>query len=130
MTVERLTDGAFTRTNLVLSAAVGVGAGIALGVIRLILGWPLVPLLLLTYALALGLTAYSSDLYIAIAWDTAGVTTGSVTVPLVLALGLGLVVALERADGFGILSTASVGPIVSVLARGLCVEHCVARRAP
>ena len=41
-----------------------------------------------------------------------------------------LVVALERADGFGILSTASVGPIISVLARGLCVEHCVASRAP
>ena len=96
----------------------GASALLALG----LFGWG--------YSLALVLTAYSSDLYIAIAWDTAGVTTGSVTVPLVLALGLGLVVALERADGFGILSTASVGPIVSVLARGLCVEHCVASRAP
>ena len=59
----------------------------------------------------------SSDL-----WDSAGVTTGPVTVPLVLAMGLGLGGAVDAQEGFGILAMASVGPIISVLLVSLWVE--------
>ena len=54
-----------------------------------------------------------------VAWDSAGVTTGPVTVPLVLAMGLGLGKAVSAVEGFGILSMASIGPIIAVLGMGL-----------
>ena len=57
-----------------------------------------------------------------IAWDSAGVTTGPVTVPLVLAMGLGLGNAVSAVEGFGILSLASICPIVAVLTMGLVIQ--------
>ena len=83
----------------------------------LALTWLLVP----GYLLALAMTLLSSEEYVNLAWDSAGVTTGPVTVPLVLALGLGLGRTVGVAEGFGVLAMASVGPIVSVLAVGLWV---------
>ena len=56
------------------------------------------------------------------AWDSAGVTTGPVTVPLVLAMGLGLGNAVSAVEGFGILSLASICPIVAVLSMGLVIQ--------
>ena len=56
------------------------------------------------------------------AWDSAGVTTGPVTVPLVLAMGLGLGNAVSAVEGFGILSMASIGPIIAVLSTGLYIR--------
>ena len=58
-----------------------------------------------------------------IAWDSAGVTTGPITVPLVLAMGLGFGNAPHAVEGFGILSMASIGPILSVLGTGLWVQY-------
>ena len=58
-----------------------------------------------------------------IAWDSAGVTTGPITVPLVLAMGLGFGDAMDATEGFGILSMASIGPILSVMATGLWVQY-------
>ena len=65
------------------------------------------------------LTFLSSEEFVNIAWDSAGVTTGPITVPLVLAMGLGIGNAVQVVDGFGMLSMASIGPILSVLATGL-----------
>jgi hypothetical protein len=58
-----------------------------------------------------------------VAWDSAGVTTGPITVPLVLAMGLGLGDAVDAIEGFGILSLASIGPILTVLLTGLWVQY-------
>lgn len=121
-TVENLTDGAFPRRLLIQAVAVGVALGIALGVAKLVFQWPILPLLLGGYALALVGTLWSSEEYVALAWDSAGVTTGPVTVPLVLALGLGLGRAVGAAEGFGILAMASLGPIVSVLLVGFWIR--------
>jgi len=71
--------------------------------------------LLTAYAIALVLTAFSKEEVVAVAWDSAGVTTGPVTVPLVVALGLGISRGMGVGDGFGILSCASVSPIIFVL---------------
>eukprot|EP00283_Hemiselmis_rufescens_P017774 CAMPEP_0173465358 /NCGR_PEP_ID=MMETSP1357-20121228/71485_1 /TAXON_ID=77926 /ORGANISM="Hemiselmis rufescens, Strain PCC563" /LENGTH=563 /DNA_ID=CAMNT_0014433335 /DNA_START=38 /DNA_END=1726 /DNA_ORIENTATION=- len=103
-TVEKLTDKGLTQRQVVLSVAVGVGTGTALGLLKIIWGIPLMYLLVPGYAIALALTVPSQEVYVCVAWDSAGVTTGPVTVPLVISLGLGIGKAVGVADGFGILS--------------------------
>ena len=122
VTVQNLTDGAFTKKLLIRSVAAGVGLGAALGVAKVIFAIPIALLIIPAYLLALALTVISSEEYVNLAWDSAGVTTGPVTVPLVLALGLGLGKAVGAQDGFGILAMASVGPILSVLVTGLWIR--------
>jgi hypothetical protein len=119
ITVENLTNGALPKRSLIMTVSVGVAVGIAIGVVKVIYAVPLVYLLVPGYAVALALTAVSSEEFVNVAWDSAGVTTGPVTVPLVLAMGLGFGGAIKVVEGFGILAMASVGPIVSVLAVGL-----------
>lgn len=128
MTVENLTNGSFGKSTLMYAVSFGVGCGIALGVAKIVLDLPIVWLLVPGYALAVLLTAVSSEEFVNIAWDSAGVTTGPVTVPLVLAMGLGLGNAVDAVEGFGILSMASIGPIVAVLTTGIWVRWKVHRR--
>jgi hypothetical protein len=128
-TVETLTNGAMTKRALVTAVSLGVGSGIALGLAKMVFEIPTLWLLLPGYGLALVMTLASSETFVNVAWDSAGVTTGPVTVPLVLALGLGFGQAVGVADGFGILALASIGPIVSVLAVGLRVRWKLARLA-
>lgn len=123
LAVEEITVGTFRKRMLVHAVALGVGLGMALGVMKIVLGIPLFLLLAPSYVLALGLTRCSSEEMVNIAWDSAGVTTGPVTVPLVLAMGLGLGGQVEVVEGFGILAMASVGPILTVLAVGLAVAR-------
>lgn len=122
ITVEDLTNGAFPRRLLMLAVAVGVACGIALGIVKLIYGFGLGGVLIPGYALLLVLTAVSSEEFVNVAWDSAGVTTGPVTVPLVLAMGLGLGDAVHASDGFGVLALASLCPIASVLVCGLIIR--------
>lgn len=122
LTVETLTNGAFQKKLLMNAVAFGVGCGIALGILRMVFDLPLAWLLIPSYLLAGLLTAFSSEEYVNVAWDSAGVTTGPVTVPLVLAMGLGFGSSTAATDGFGILSMASIGPILSVLAVGLVIR--------
>lgn len=121
-TVENLTNGAFRKRMLVHAVAIGVGSGAALGISRILFDLPLWMLLMVGYTLALVLTILSRENLVNLAWDSAGVTTGPVTVPLLMALGIGLGHVVEAADGFGILAMCSVGPIVSVLATGLWTD--------
>ncbi len=118
-TAEQLTSGVFKKKTLIVAVSVGVACGIALGIAKMVFDLPLVWLLLGGYALALVLTLLSSEAFVNVAWDSAGVTTGPVTVPLVLAMGLGFGNATEAVEGFGILCMASVGPIITVLLSGL-----------
>ncbi|WP_291995501.1 DUF1538 domain-containing protein [Candidatus Accumulibacter sp. ACC003] len=122
MTVENLTDGAFRKRMLIHAVATGVGVGAALGVARILFDLPLWVLLLSGYTIALVLTIVSREEIVNLAWDSAGVTTGPVTVPLLLALGIGLGEVVGAAEGFGILAMCSVGPIISVLSTGLWID--------
>ncbi len=123
-TVEKVTVGAFRKSLLMHSVAFGVGLGIAAGVTKIAFNLPLVNLLLPPYALLLFLTLKSSEEFVNFGWDSAGVTTGPITVPLVLAMGLGVGAAVPGvSDGFGILALASVGPIITVLSVGLIVAR-------
>lgn len=130
LTVQNLTNGAFRKEMLMYSVAIGVAVGISLGVAKLVLDLDLATLLLPLYAIGLTLTALSSEEFVNVAWDSAGVTTGPVTVPLVLAMGLGLGKAVSATEGFGILSLASICPIIAVLTMGLLIKVKQNRKSP
>jgi hypothetical protein len=120
--VEELTVGTFKKSLLIQAVASGVGLGMLLGVVKIIWNVPLVYLLIPPYLLLLIITKISTEEFVNIAWDSAGVTTGPVTVPLVLAIGLGISNQVNVVEGFGILSMASVCPILAVLMVGLYVN--------
>jgi hypothetical protein len=122
LTVQELTNGAFKKSMLMYSVAIGVAVGIALGVAKLIFHLDLMMMLLPLYAIGIIMTILSTEEFVNVAWDSAGVTTGPVTVPLVLAMGLGLGNAVSAVEGFGILSLASICPIVAVLTMGLVIQ--------
>jgi hypothetical protein len=87
-------------------------------------GVPLAYLLIPPYLVLLVLTWLSSEEFVNFGWDSAGVTTGPITVPLVLAMGLGIGANVPgAANGFGILALASVGPIITVLTVGFIVSR-------
>lgn len=119
ITAEQLTNGFFKKRTLITAVSLGVAFGIAAGIAKLIFELPLVWLVVPPYLLAVLLTAISSEEFVNVAWDSAGVTTGPITVPLVLAMGLGFGNATQAVEGFGILCLASIGPIISVLLAGL-----------
>ena len=115
---------------LVLLVGAGVGLAAVLGTVRFLFGWSLKPLIYLTLAPTLLLTLYlASDPQLsntlALAWDCGAVTTGPVTVPVVLSLGIGIASAAGKGDsslsGFGIVTLASLFPIIGVQALRLYV---------
>lgn len=118
MTTEQLTKGAFKKWLLLFAVALGVSFGVMFGVLRMLLGWSLTWMLVASYPVACLLTVVSDIEYVAVAWDCAGVTTSSITVPLVLAMGLGLGSELGVQDSFGLLAMGSIGPIICVLVAG------------
>jgi hypothetical protein len=119
LTVENLTVGAIKQRQIVQIVSIGVGIGITLGFARILYDLPLIWLIVPPYLLLIILTIFSEEEYAAMAWDSGGVTTGPVTVPLVLAMGLSIGGALQISDGFGILALASAFPIITVLTFGL-----------
>lgn len=125
--VEKTTVGAFPRSLLIQTVALGVGVGTAGGLAMMVFNVPLALILVPAYLAALLLTLGASEEFIALGWDSAGVTTGPVSVPLMLATGLAIGSRVPGvADGFGILALASLGPILSML----LVGHIVNRTHP
>jgi len=122
-TTEKLTNGVFLKKTLIKAVSIGVGCGITVGLAKLIFDLPLAWLIIPGYLLALVLTFFSTEEFVNIAWDSAGVTTGPITVPLVLAMGLGFGNATQAVEGFGILCMASIGPILTVLITGLWARY-------
>lgn len=105
--------------------AFSVGAAVTLGVLRILKGWPLHYLIIGGYVIVLLLTLLAPDEIVGIAYDSGGVTTSTITVPLVTALGVGLATAIKGRnpvlDGFGLIAFASVMPIIFVLLFGIVV---------
>lgn len=121
--VENLTAGALNSTLFVQTVAVGVALGLAVGAARIVLGIEVTPFFIPALALALVLVFFAPERYTGLAFDAALATTGPVTVPLAVALGSGLALALERGDilvyGFGLVAFAALGPILCVLVLGI-----------
>ncbi len=112
--------GAIHVWGLRVAVALGVAFGVALGCFRIVTGTPLHWYIIAGYVVLVIQTAFSPKLITALAYDTGGVTTSTVTVPLVAALGLGLAENVPGRDplldGFGLIAFASLFPIMSVLA--------------
>ncbi len=109
--------------GLRLTVALSVGFAIALGVLRILLNWSLQYLIMAGYMMVIVLTGFAPDEIIGIAYDSGGVTTSTITVPLVTALGIGLASSISgrnpMLDGFGLIAFASLFPIIFVLAYGM-----------
>jgi len=111
--------------GLRLSVAVSVGLSILIGVLRILRGWPLPYLIIGGYLLIEIMTPFAPPEIIGIAYDAGGVTTSTITVPLVAALGVGLASSIQGRnpvlDGFGLIALASLLPMVFVMLYGLVV---------
>lgn len=106
--------------GLRVAVAIGVAVGIGLGTFRIVTGTPLHYYIVAGYFIVIVQTFYAPKMIIALAYDSGGVTTSTVTVPLVTALGLGLATTIPGRsallDGFGLIAFASLCPIISVMA--------------
>ena len=122
-----VSGGAIGTWGLRVAVAIGVGAGVALGCYRIITGLPLHWFIAGGYLVVIVQTALAPKLIVPLAYDSGGVTTSTVTVPLITALGLGLAEAVPGRspllDGFGLVAFASLFPIISVLAYGQLAEY-------
>ena len=129
---EEISGGSIQAWGLRVAVAIGVAIGVSLGTFRIVTGTSLPLYIMVGYIIVILQTAYSSKMIIPLAYDSGGVTTSTVTVPVVAALGLGLASTVPGRnvliDGFGLIAFASVFPIMSVLAYAMIAEW-VARRA-
>jgi hypothetical protein len=113
-------------SGLRLTVAFSVGFAIVLGVIRILKGWPMHWLIAGGYVLVVTITFFAPREIIGIAYDSGGVTTSTITVPLVTALGVGLASSIRgrspMVDGFGLIALASLTPMIFVMIYGMVVQ--------
>ncbi len=111
--------------GLRLTVAISVGCAILLGVLRILLNWPIHRLIIGGYILVMIITVFAPPEIIGIAYDAGGVTTSTITVPLVTALGVGLATIIKGRnpllDGFGLIAFASLLPMIFVMLYGITV---------
>jgi hypothetical protein len=112
-------------TGLRLTVAFSVGLAILVGVLRILKGWPIHYLIIGGYIMVMVMTVFAPPSIIGIAYDSGGVTTSTITVPLVTALGVGLASSIKgrnpMVDGFGLIAFASLTPIIFVMAYGMFI---------
>ena len=122
MKANSVSGGAIGVWGLRVAVALGVGFGVGLGCFRIITGLPLHHFIAAGYLVVIAQTIAAPKMITPLAYDSGGVTTSTVTVPLITALGLGLAEAVPGRnpllDGFGLVAFASLFPIISVLAYG------------
>ncbi|WP_280768735.1 DUF1538 domain-containing protein [Salipaludibacillus daqingensis] len=121
--IDQVSDGEISNLVLVYSVAMGVGFFVAVAMARTIFNIPLKYILLVGYGAVFTLALFTPETYIPISFDAGGVTTGPMTVPFILALGVGVASVLRgkssTSDGFGLVALASIGPILSVMILGV-----------
>jgi hypothetical protein len=121
--VDTVSEGLVNRYILVLFVALGVGIFVTLAMLRIVLNVPIAYLLAGGYIIILILSFFTPADFVPISFDAGGVTTGPVTVPFILALGLGVTAVLGGRssfnDGFGLIGLASIGPVLGVMILGI-----------
>lgn len=109
--------------GLRFSVGFAVGVAILIGVIRILRGWPIHIVIIVGYVIVMIMTVFAPREIIGIAYDAGGVTTSTITVPLVAALGVGLASSIKGRnpliDGFGLIAIASITPMIFVMAYGM-----------
>ena len=118
--VDSLKDYAY---GLRMTVALSVGVAIVIGVVRIIKGWPIQWVIIAGYLCIVVLTFFAPPEIVGIAYDSGGVTTSTITVPLVTALGVGLATSIRgrnpMTDGFGLIAFASLTPMMFVMVYGM-----------
>src|SRR5699024_565398 len=121
--IDDVSGGAIPQSILIMSVALGVGIFVALAMFRIVFNVSIVYLLAGGYALVFLVAAFSPSNFMPISFDAGGVTTGPLTVPFILALGVGVATVISgksaSSDGFGLVGLASIGSILSVLILGV-----------
>ncbi|MBN1369190.1 MAG: DUF1538 domain-containing protein [Dehalococcoidaceae bacterium] len=121
--VNTVSGGSISNTLLVGVIAVGVGFFVAAAILRIVLGFPITYMLAAGYAAIIILSFFTPPQFVPVAFDAGGVTTGPVTVPVILALGIGFSSVLAGrstlGDGFGLIGLASIGPVIGVMLMGV-----------
>ncbi len=111
--------------NLRMVVAFSVGIAVLIGVLRILMGWPIHWLIIGGYLLVTLMTVFAPAEIVGVAYDSGGVTTSTITVPLVTALGVGLATTIRGrnplVDGFGIIALASLTPMICVMAYGIVI---------
>jgi hypothetical protein len=129
---SEISRGSVSQLGLRIAVAIGVALGIALGTFRIVTGTPLFIYIVVGYLIVIVQTFFASRTIIPLAYDSGGVTTSTVTVPLVSALGLGLSATIPgrnpALDGFGLIAFASLFPIMSVMGYAQLTAWWTARR--
>ncbi len=124
--VDEVSEGKITSTILILSVALGVGIFVALAMVRTIYKIPLPYILMPGYLLVFIIAFFTPDTFVPISFDAGGVTTGPLTVPFILALGVGVASVMRKdessSEGFGSVALASIGPIIAVLLLGVAYQ--------
>ncbi len=124
--IENTADGKDAYAlGLRLTVALSVGVALTLGVVRIVTGWSLTVMIVSGYVFVIIITFFAPPESIGIAYDSGGVTTSTITVPLVAALGIGLSSSLSgrnpMTDGFGLIAFASLTPMIFVMTYGMVV---------
>jgi len=131
---NQVSGGAIGIWGLRIAVALGVAVGIALGTFRIVTGLPIHYFIIVGYIVVVIQTMYAPRMIIPLAYDSGGVTTSTVTVPLVTALGLGLAESVPGRnvliDGFGLIAFASLFPMMSVMAYAQLSALRSTRRVP
>ena len=129
---KEITTGAISAWGLRISVALGVAFGVTLGVYRIVTGNPLHYYIATGYAFLLVQTYFAPKMIVPLAYDSGGVTTSTVTVPLIAALGIGLAANVPGRspliDGFGLIAFASLFPMITVMAYAMITEILAARK--
>jgi len=127
-----VSGGAISTWGLRIAVAIGVGIGISLGTYRIVVGTPLYYYIIAGYVLVIIQTMFAPRMIVTLAYDSGGVSTSTVTVPLVTALGLGLASTVPGRspvlDGFGLIAFACLFPIMAVLGFAQITQYLEKRR--
>ncbi len=121
--VDMVSDGAIPHHVLIYTVAIGVGIFVSLSMIKVVFGIPLKYILVICYIGVFILSAFTPTYFVPISFDAGGVTTGPLTAPFIIALGVGVTTVLSSRetyqDNFGFVALASIGPVIGVMLLGV-----------
>lgn len=123
--IDTVSKGAISGNLLLYVIAIGIGFFVSLAIVRIIFNIPITYLLAAGYILIIILSFFTPPAFVPLAFDSGGVTTGPMAVPVILAIGLGVSSVLAGkstiSDGFGLIGLASIGPVIAVMLLGIIV---------
>ncbi|MBI2329123.1 MAG: DUF1538 domain-containing protein [Chloroflexi bacterium] len=124
--IARVSQGSISDNILIYVIGIGIAFFVAMAMLRIVFGFRMAYLLAASYLIVIILSLFTPAEFVPVAFDAGGVTTGPMTVPIILALGIGFSSVLAGrsaiSDGFGLIGLASVGPIIAVMLMGIILH--------